>query len=130
MAPAAGASPPSTASWSRSRSRRRGLRSPPSRPDIDGPLVDWKAKGHRIELVGSAPLNGGEAYELKVTLKSGVVRHLWVDAASGLVVKTASTRTLRGHELQFETVYADYRKTDGVSFPRSIEMGVQGGHSG
>jgi hypothetical protein len=94
--------------------------------DIDGPLVDWKAKGHRIELVGSAPLNGGEAYELKVTLKSGVVRHLWVDAASGLVVKTASTRILRGHELQFETVYADYRKTDGVSFPRSIEMGVQG----
>jgi hypothetical protein len=94
--------------------------------DIDGPLVDWKAKGHKVELVGRTELPGGPADELKVTLKSGVVRHVWVDAGSGLVVKTASTRKLRGHELELEILYGDYRETGGVRFARSIEIGAKG----
>lgn len=94
--------------------------------DIDGPLFDWKAKGHKVELVGTAALPGGAAQELKVTLKSGAVRHLWIDSATGLLVKSASTRTVRGHEMEFETVYGDYRPAGGVAFARSIEMGVKG----
>ena len=94
--------------------------------DIDGPLVDWKAKGHAVELVGKEVLPGGPAYRLKVTLKSGAVRHVWVDAASGLVVRTLSTRTLRGHEVALETVFGDYGETGGVAFARSIETGVPG----
>jgi hypothetical protein len=94
--------------------------------DIDGPLVDWKAKGHAVELVGKEVLPGGPAYRLKVTLKSGAVRHIWVDAAAGLVVRTLSTRMLRGHEVALETVFGDYRETGGVPFARSIETGVAG----
>jgi hypothetical protein len=94
--------------------------------DIDGPLVDAKAKGHVVELVGRETLPGGPAHKLKVTLKSGVVRHLWVDATTGLVVRTESTRKVRGHELTFETVYGDFRETGGVAFARSIETGVRG----
>jgi hypothetical protein len=94
--------------------------------DFEGPLVDWKRKGHHVALVGGTTLAGGPAHELEVRLRSGLVRHLWVDAATGLLVKSAATRTLRGHELRFETVYGDYRPTDGVTFARSIETGVAG----
>jgi hypothetical protein len=94
--------------------------------DFEGPLVDWKAKGHQVELVGSAALSGGAAHELRVTLSSGVVRQLWVDAASGLVVKSGSRRRVRGRELEFETSYGDYRESGGVRFPHSIETGVRG----
>ena len=94
--------------------------------DFEGPLVDWKAKGHRVALVGTTELPGGAAHDLKVTLSSGVVRHLWVDAATGLVVKSASTRKVRGHETQFEVLFGDYRETGGVLFARSIDMGVVG----
>jgi hypothetical protein len=94
--------------------------------DFEGPLVDWKAKGHAVERAGSDTLPGGAAHKLKVTLKSGVVRHIWVDAQTGLVVRTESTRKLRGHEVAFETVYGDYRETGGVRFARSIETGVRG----
>ena len=93
--------------------------------DIEGPLVDWKSKGHTVELVGTAALPGGAAHELKVTLKSGAVRRVYVDSA-GLVVRMASTRRVRGHELALETVFGDYRKEGGVAFPHSIETGVQG----
>ena len=94
--------------------------------DIEGPLVDWKAKGHAVELVGNEALPGGPAHRLKVTLKSGAVRHVWVDAATGLVVRTESTRTLRGREVALETAFGDYRETGGVTFARSIETGVRG----
>ena len=94
--------------------------------DIEGPLVDWKAKGHSVELLGRAALPGGAADELKVTLKSGVVRHVWVDAKTSLVVKTASTRKVKGHETTFEVTYGDYRETSGVRFARSIEIETRG----
>ena len=94
--------------------------------DFEGPLVDWKAKGNRVELVGTAALPGGPAHELKVTLKSGVVRNLWLDAKTGLVVKTGSTRKLKGHEVTFEVLYGDYREAGGVQFARSIEIGAEG----
>jgi hypothetical protein len=94
--------------------------------DIDGPLVDWKAKGHRVELVGTDTLPGDRAHHLKVVLKSGGEREVWVDAASGLVVKTVSTRVWRGREVSLETTFGDYRESAGVKFPRSIETGVPG----
>jgi hypothetical protein len=94
--------------------------------DIDGPLVDWKAKGHTLELAGSTMLPGGAAHELKLTLKSGGVRRVWVDATTSLVVRLESTRRLRGHEVALETVFGDYRETGGVAFARTIETGVRG----
>jgi outer membrane lipoprotein-sorting protein len=94
--------------------------------DFEGPLVDWKAKGNKVELVGTATLPGGPAHELKVTLKSGAVRRIWVDAKSGLVVKSGSTRKVKGHETKLEVLYGDYRETGGIQFARSIDIGAEG----
>jgi hypothetical protein len=94
--------------------------------DIEGPLVDWKAKGHKVELVGTASLPGGPAHELKVTLESGAVRRVFVDAATGFIVRMESTRRVRGHDVALETEFGDYRKTDGVAFPHSIEGSARG----
>ena len=94
--------------------------------DLEGPLVDWKAKGHKVELVGTASLPGGPAHELKVTLKSGAVRRVFVDSATGFIVRMESTRRVRGHDVALETEFGDYRKTDGVAFPHSIEGSARG----
>ena len=99
--------------------RRAGrLRGPARRLEGQGPRGG--ARGQRRRCPAAA------AHKLKVTLKSGVVRHIWVDAKTGLVVRTESTRKLRGHEVTLETVYGDYRETGGVRFARSIETGVRG----
>jgi outer membrane lipoprotein-sorting protein len=94
--------------------------------DIEGPLVDWKAKGHKIERVGTASLPGGPAHELRVTLKSGAVRRVFVDETTGFIVRMESTRRVRGHDVALETDFGDYRKTDGVAFPHSIEGSARG----
>jgi outer membrane lipoprotein-sorting protein len=94
--------------------------------DLEGPLVDWKAKGHQVEFVGPETVAGREAYKLKVTLKSGGVRYEYLDAKTFYRVRTDSTRQVRGRPVQIETTFTDYKKTNGVPFPRLIEVVAAG----
>jgi len=94
--------------------------------DIEGPLVDWKAKGHQVELVGREVVGGRETYKLKLTLGSGAVRHEYIDVKSAHLVRSDSTRQVRGRAVQLETTFGDYEKTGGVLFPRLIEVAAAG----
>jgi outer membrane lipoprotein-sorting protein len=89
--------------------------------DIDGPLVDYKAKGNTVELVGKEPVDGADAYKLKVTLKGGDVRYYYIDAETGLTVKLTGTTMMRGTETEFATTMSDYRSVDGRMIPFAIE---------
>jgi hypothetical protein len=93
--------------------------------DIEGPLVDWREKGHVVELVGREKLPSGEAFKLKVTLKGGAVRYFWVDVASRQIVRSDVTRTVRGLPVQLETSFSDFRKLGGLVFPHLIESRVK-----
>jgi outer membrane lipoprotein-sorting protein len=94
--------------------------------DIDGPLVDYKAKGNTVELLGKETVEGAEAYKLKVTLKSGVVRTMYIDAEHFLQVKEESKRTIRGTEIDGETIFGDYKEVGGLMLPHSIDSGQKG----
>ena len=94
--------------------------------DIDGPLVDWKSKGHQIELDGREVVDGREAYKLKLTLKSGGVLFAYVDVRSKYLIRTESTRQERGRPVRIETTFGDYRKTSRVLFPHLVEVRAAG----
>jgi hypothetical protein len=93
--------------------------------DIEGPLVDWREKGHVVKLVGRETLPGGEAFKLEVTLKWGAVRHVYVDVASRQIVRSDVTRTVRGRPVQLETTFSDFRKVGGLVFPHLIDTHVK-----
>lgn len=93
--------------------------------DIEGPLVDWREKGHTVELVGREELPGGEAFKLKVALADGTVRHDYVDVESRLVVRSDFTRILQGRRVMLENAFSDFREVDGLVFPFHIETRVQ-----
>lgn len=94
--------------------------------DIEGPLVDWKAKGHTIALAGKEDLAGRPAWKITVTLKSGGVRTEYLDTRTFQRVRTDSTRTVRGRPVQIQAIFGDFRKTSGVAFPRSVEIAASG----
>jgi len=94
--------------------------------DIDGPMIDYKAKGNTVELLGKEQIEGTDAYKMKLTLKSGTVRTVYIDADSYLEIKTTGKRTVRGTETEFESTIGDYKAVDGVMFPFSIENSVTG----
>ena len=66
---------------SRSPGRRRTW--PRRDADFDSVLLDYKAKGTTIELVGTEPINGKPAYHLKITKKNGLVQHYYLDVEPG-----------------------------------------------
>jgi outer membrane lipoprotein-sorting protein len=94
--------------------------------DIEGPIVDWKLKGHKLELAGTEVVNGREAYKLKLTLKSGDVRFDYIDVKSHYLVRTESTRQIRGQDVQLQTTFTEHKKAAGVLFPRSVEVEAAG----
>jgi outer membrane lipoprotein-sorting protein len=94
--------------------------------DLEGPLVDWKAKGHRVELAGHERVGGKDAYKIKITLKSGVVRYEYVDVATHHQLRTDTTRKFSGRELSIVTTFSGHKKTDGLLFPRSVEVTTEG----
>ena len=101
------------------------LRIASKREDLDGPLVDYAAKGSHVELNGTEKVEGRETYKLKVTEKSGRTLHVWVDAETFLEAKIeGQPRTLDGTEHPVEIYYRDYRTVDGLKIPFVLETRV------
>jgi hypothetical protein len=94
--------------------------------DMDGSLVDWKAKGHTVELMGKEKVEGSDAYKLKLTLKNGDVRYMFLDADSFLELKTEAKRTIRGSEMETESMSSDYKEVGGLVMPHTITNGAKG----
>jgi outer membrane lipoprotein-sorting protein len=94
--------------------------------DMDGPLVDYKEKGNKVELLGKEQVEGADAYKLKITLKNGQERIVYLDAESGLEVKTEAKRTVRGSEVEGESYLSDYKEVNGLMMPFTMENGAKG----
>jgi outer membrane lipoprotein-sorting protein len=102
------------------------LKEAPDESDMDGPLVDYKSKGTRIDLVGKEDLDGKPVYRLKLTNKNGDARSYFLDAGSFLTVKWEGLRKIEGKELPWESSLSDYREIQGMKFPFKIEQGSPG----
>jgi hypothetical protein len=93
--------------------------------ELDGPIVDYAAKGTRIELDGIEKVEDRDTYKLKLTLKSGDVTHVWVDAQTFLEAKIEGTpRRLDGTNHPVEVYYRDYRNVNGLEIPFVLETRV------
>jgi len=102
------------------------LKAMPDESDMDGPLVDYKAKGSEVELVGKEGAEGKTVYRLKITAKSGEVRSYLIDGATFLTSKWEGIRKIGQQKLPWETTLADYREVQGLKFPFKIDQGSPG----
>ena len=96
--------------------------------DLDGPLVDYKAKGHKISLAGKEDLVGRSVYKLKIDKKNGKTETVYLDATTFLPVKTVALRKMMGNEMEMETFISDYKAVSGVQMPYLIDS-KSGGNS-
>jgi hypothetical protein len=95
---------------------------------IDGPLIDYQAKGVRVDFDGIEEVAGKPAYRLIVKLASGATRRWWIDAASFLDLKyERETRTSTGQPATLSVSFANYKSVDGLLIPYSIITGQESG---
>ncbi len=87
--------------------------------EFDDPFVDYRKKGHLVELTGKEKLGDREVYHLKVTLKDGFIRHYYFDAKTSLVIALRQSMPFhaRGPVVESYTYYDDYRPVVGVLTP-------------
>jgi hypothetical protein len=93
--------------------------------DLDGPLVDYAAKGTRIELVGTEKVDDHDTYKVKLTLSGGQAVHVWIDAQTFLETKIeGQPRRLDGTFHPVEVYFRDYRPVNGLQIPFTLETKV------
>jgi hypothetical protein len=93
--------------------------------DIDGPLVDYTAKGTQIDIDGAEKVDNRDTYKLKLTLKDGRTLHVWIDATTFLEAKIEGVpRRLDGQDHPVEIYYRDYRAVSGLQIPFVLETRV------
>ena len=101
------------------------LKSTSTQAELDGFLVDYAAKGTRIELAGMEKVEDRDAYKLKLTLKNGQAMHVWIDAQTFLEAKIeGQPRRLDGTYHPVEVYYRDYRPVNGLQIPHVLETRV------
>ena len=97
-----------------------------NRADMDGVLVNWKEKGHLLELIGRDSVNGIVVYKIKVTRKDGGIEYNFIDDNGFMLLKRVSYRMAAGKELLVENLYRDYRKVEGIPFAFTVETNNAG----
>ena len=80
----------------------------------------------QVELIGKEQVEGADAYKIKVTMKSGQIRYLYLDTESKLEIKSEIKRTVRGTEVEGETLFGDYKDEGGLMMAHTIENGIKG----
>lgn len=89
---------------------------------MDGPLMDYQAKGNVITLEGMDELEGRRAYRLSVKLPSGTSQHVWVDAQTFLEIKYDRVAHGKfGQTGRVSVFYRNYKTVEGVQIPLMIE---------
>jgi photosystem II stability/assembly factor-like uncharacterized protein len=102
------------------------LKSITSDADFDGPLVNYKQKGNTVESMGTEPVEGTDAYKLKVTLANGEVRTYYIDTDYFVPIKIETKRVIRGAERELEQTFGDYKSVSGWYLPHAVESGLKG----
>jgi outer membrane lipoprotein-sorting protein len=98
-----------------------------ARGDLDGPLIDYAAKGTKVELEGADVVDSQPAYRLKVTPKGGPIKHIWIDAKTFLDVKVEGLPKRMDGKMHPVYVYQrDFRPVQGVLIPFVLETQVDG----
>jgi hypothetical protein len=85
---------------------------------IGGPLVDYAAKGYKLESVGKDSAD----YKLHLT-GSGLDVMYYINIKTNLTDKQISKASMNGQQMEITVAFSDYRKTDaGFTLPYAQQL--------
>lgn len=89
-------------------------------------LMDYKKRGHQIELVGQAAMDGGNVYIVKLTSKEdGKITNYFISTTTNLLVKSIAKREISGVEYDAATYYTDITEINGLKFCRHFTTKIE-----
>lgn len=97
--------------------------------DLDGPFIDFQAKGITIDVLDKEMLGPSLVWKLKVTFKSGETELYYVESTGYYILRRTSVRSGSEEAVTSDTLYKNFRRTEGVLAPFSVISFVNGGDS-
>lgn len=95
--------------------------------DFDGPLIDYAKKGTKVELAGTETVEDSPTYKLKLTLRNGEQRYVWIDGKNFLERRIdGEPRRLDGKVHKVAVYYRSFKTENGLTTPRVLETVVDG----
>jgi hypothetical protein len=94
--------------------------------DMDGPLLDYRARGIQVSFLGLDTAQGRPAWALKVVRPDSTVDTYFVDTASYGVTRWQGKRVAGGVPVVYETYFRDYRRYGGQLVPCRLESHTLG----
>lgn len=90
-------------------------------------LMDYKKRGHSVELAGQEDVEGIKCYKIKLVSADDKKTMLYfINTADYLLIKTTTTREMQGQEMEVETFYSDLKDVSGLKFYMMRSQKIQG----
>lgn len=90
-------------------------------------LMDYKARGHQVELLGQEDVEGIKTNKIKLTSKDdGKVTTYFISVADNVLIKYISTRDIQGQEMEMETFLSDLKDINGLKFAMTRTQKMSG----
>ena len=95
--------------------------------NLASPLMDYKARGHQVELVGQETVEGIKTHKIKLTSKDdGKASFYYISAADYTMVKSEAEREFQGQTVNVETFFAKLKDVNGVKFAMTRDSKIDG----
>jgi hypothetical protein len=92
--------------------------------DIQGPLFDYKTKGHKVTYLGKDDVEGTECYKLKVVFQSGKEETIFIDTKTYYHIKSITKSKANGKEMEASSAFGNFQKLpEGIVYPMTMENG-------
>lgn len=90
-------------------------------------LMDYKARGHQVELLGKENVDGASAYKIKlVNNETGKITNYFIDSTTSLLIRSVGNIELQGMEMEMETTFSDLMNIGELKYNMTRTQTIQG----
>ena len=90
-------------------------------------LMDYKSRGHQVELQGQEDVEGIKCYKIKLTNKDdGKVTTYFISTTDKMLIKSVSAREMQGQTFDVETFFSDVKDFNGLKFAMTRTQKIEG----
>lgn len=90
-------------------------------------IIDYKAQGHKVELLGQEDVDGIKTNKVKLTNKDDSrVTTYFISVNDNSLVKSVSMRENEGQQIEVETFYSNVKEYNGAKFAMTRVSKVNG----
>ena len=90
--------------------------------DFDTPLLDYKARGTTVELIGTEAVQGITMHRLRMTFKNGSIQEVYLNADTMLESRTVMQIEQGNRKAIVTLEFSNYKEVDGITVPFNIRQ--------